>query len=282
MFGSIRTLKRSRFQTSVALLVGAAIVAAPATAQASPPAQSPAQRVVAELAAVPNLVGTTAGATLPAGQAVSIQLNGSAGTTSRVAGNLTVTPNALPYIDAAVKADAAGSSHIVVLKDSAASSNIAFTVTKAGTRLVADPLGGVTLVDEKGKYDSRISAPWAYDAKGRSLPTSFTVTGNVITQHINTYGASFPVVADPHWTWGYVTGTVYFNRSETEFIAAYENWLTIAGWFVPPPFDTLLAIYQLYLHYEAQYAESVGICVKIKSTGTIGTYGGSQGDGYCR
>jgi hypothetical protein len=271
----------------VALLVGAATVAAPGTAQASPPAQSPAQRVMAELSAVPNLLDATSGArtagtTVPTTRAASIQLNGSAGTTSQVASNLTVTPNALPHIDAAVKTDATGSSHLVVLKDSTASSNVAFTVTKAGTKLVADPLGGVTLIDAKGKYDSRITAPWAYDAQGRSLPTSFTVIGNVITQHINTHGAAFPVVADPKWTWGIITGTLYFNRSETQYIAAYENWLAIVGWFVPPPFDTLLAIYQLYLHYEAQYAESVGICVKIKSTGAIGTYGGSQGGGYCR
>jgi hypothetical protein len=51
---------------------------------------------------------------------------------------------------------------------------------------------------------------------------------------------------DAHYTWGVVTGTVYFNTST------------------------------------AALAIARGKCVKVKSTGVVGMYGGSQGDGYCR
>ncbi|MDI2130525.1 hypothetical protein [Yinghuangia seranimata] len=272
------------------VLAGLSIASAPSASASAraPSGQSPAQRVVTELAAIPDLLGgpsanpATSAATSAASSGVSIELNGAHGTTTRPSAGLTVTPDALPHVDAAVRTDATGTSHIVVLRDRKAPSSATFTVNKAGTHLVADPLGGVVLVGADGAVDSRISSPWAYDARGRSLPTSFVVSGNTITQHIDTRGAAYPVVADPHWKWGIVTGTLYFNRAETRYIAAYENWLTLAGWFVPAPFNFLLAIYQLYLHYEAQYAESVGICVKIKTNGSIGTYGGSQGDGYCR
>lgn len=42
-----------------------------------------------------------------------------------------------------------------------------------------------------------LAAPWAVDATGSLLPTSFTVDGQTLTQHVDTNGAVFPVVSDP-------------------------------------------------------------------------------------
>ncbi len=42
----------------------------------------------------------------------------------------------------------------------------------------------------------------------------------------------FPVIADPEFTWGYVSGTVYFTKSETASIA-YDGAVvidTLTGW----------------------------------------------------
>lgn len=46
-----------------------------------------------------------------------------------------------------------------------------------------------------------IKAPWALDANGKKLDTSYTLQGSIITQHVNTIGASYPVVADPSIQW---------------------------------------------------------------------------------
>lgn len=46
-----------------------------------------------------------------------------------------------------------------------------------------------------------LAAPWAVDANGKSLPTSYEVSGNVVRQIINTEGAAFPIVADPDLWW---------------------------------------------------------------------------------
>jgi hypothetical protein len=54
-----------------------------------------------------------------------------------------------------------------------------------------------------------IGAPWAVDAAGTSLPTSFEVRGSTLVQHVDTGGALFPVTADPTYFYrpcnGYVS-----------------------------------------------------------------------------
>ncbi|WJY71722.1 hypothetical protein [Corynebacterium auriscanis] len=47
-----------------------------------------------------------------------------------------------------------------------------------------------------------IDEPWAVDAKGKMLPTTYSIDGNKIIQRIDTKGASYPIVADPKVTWG--------------------------------------------------------------------------------
>jgi hypothetical protein len=88
--------------TSLAL-AGISIAAAPSASAQAPPGQSPAQRVVAELGAVPHLLSSTASANtgMPTASPVSIEPNGSRGTTTHPTGSLSVTPDALPHVDAA-------------------------------------------------------------------------------------------------------------------------------------------------------------------------------------
>lgn len=46
-----------------------------------------------------------------------------------------------------------------------------------------------------------IKAPWALDANGKKLQTFYTVKDSKITQHVDTDGAAYPVVADPTVQW---------------------------------------------------------------------------------
>ncbi|WP_284752809.1 hypothetical protein [Arthrobacter sp. efr-133-R2A-120] len=62
--------------------------------------------------------------------------------------------------------------------------------------------GGVQLRNQSARIVIPfISAPWALDSNGKKLPTSYTVNGSKITQHVNTNGAAYPIVADPSIQW---------------------------------------------------------------------------------
>ena len=147
--------------------------------------------------------------------------------------------------------------------------------------LQLDALGGV-LVIQNGKWVGRFSAPWAVDAVNRSLPTSYSITSNTITQTVDTTGAQFPVVADPHYTWGIITGTVYFNKTETAHAAVDSTFLAAIGYFAPPPFNVLLGLYSVYYSAVAANAVIDHKCLKVKSDTLAFEYSGTQGDGYCQ
>jgi hypothetical protein len=180
-------------------------------------------------------------------------------------------------------------SSIITLKNSKAPTDYAFQMNlPPGGHLVPTADGGYDLaIAIKGQdlVAGHIDTPWAKDAKGKTLPTSFSLSGGVLTQHVTTSGATFPVTADPHYTWGWVTGTVYLNRQETNqliFGAAITAIVAagFGGWGALPPGG--MAAY-------ANYVFNQNHCVKIKLVpiGALflyypGEYWGSQGDGYCR
>ncbi|MDM4722135.1 hypothetical protein QTQ03_22015 [Micromonospora sp. WMMA1363] len=60
--------------------------------------------------------------------------------------------------------------------------------------------GSIDMVTTDGAMVAgKINAPWAQDAAGRSLHTWYELNGSTVTQHIDTTGATFPVVADPDY-----------------------------------------------------------------------------------
>ncbi len=65
---------------------------------------------------------------------------------------------------------------------------------------------------------NRVEAPWATDALGRDLPTSFSVNGSILTQSVDLSNAEFPVVADPTFACKPICNA-YFNKAETRDIA---------------------------------------------------------------
>lgn len=70
----------------------------------------------------------------------------------------------------------------------------------AGNVLATTPDGGAQIVDEEGVVKVSFEPAWAKDATGKSIPTRYTVSGNVLTQivdHRETSDVTYPVVADP-------------------------------------------------------------------------------------
>lgn len=90
----------------------------------------------------------------------------------------------------------------------------------AGGEAVLLDDGSVALFSESGDPLGGFHVPWAYDANGKEVPTSFRIEGDTLIQSVDLSKATaFPVIADPdrgtEW-WGVWTR---FTRAETKNIA---------------------------------------------------------------
>ena len=184
----------------------------------------------------------------------------------------------------AVQATADGVRELFTIQNAAAPH--AFTIE---LRL---PTGAIMTPDGDGEFDIvtrrndsgptttlvHIAAPWAKDATGKLLPSSYTLDGTSLTQQVNTAGATYPVIADPQITWGWVTGTIYFNKAETKMAAASGAYAAFWASFVPG-WGTALRAYAATLTFAARLALATNQCLKIKLPVPMpGSYSG----GYCR
>ncbi|QNA77609.1 hypothetical protein C8250_042835 [Streptomyces sp. So13.3] len=73
-------------------------------------------------------------------------------------------------------------------------------------------------IELNGAVVGTIDAPWAKDANGVSVPTSYTLQGNHLIQTVNHAGAAYPVVADPHVSFGWWI-YVRFSKEEAKGVA---------------------------------------------------------------
>ena len=62
--------------------------------------------------------------------------------------------------------------------------------------------GSVLFVDEEGKGAGGIAPPWAIDADGNEVRTSYALDGDALIQTVEHEGAAYPVAADPLWFTG--------------------------------------------------------------------------------
>lgn len=86
----------------------------------------------------------------------------------------------------------------------------------AGAHLERDgTTGAISVFLNDGTWIAGISAPWARDASGRSLPTEYEIAGSQIIQHIDmsSEDVSFPVVADPWLGANLIDHTTWERRS---------------------------------------------------------------------
>ncbi|GAQ58065.1 hypothetical protein [Streptomyces acidiscabies] len=125
--------------------------------------------------------------------------------------------------------------------------------------------GGLAVFDATGKMLGGLETPWAKDANGVAVPTSYEVVGDTVTQTVTPGpGTAFPVVADPKWTWGIISGTVYFNKKETSHLAANAGFVGVLFAAAPPPFDVYGVVNAANISRVAWNADSDGECVEVK------------------
>lgn len=106
-----------------------------------------------------------------------------------------------------------------VSKSSAAPTVIKYrVVTDPSGTLALQPDGSVHVMNRDGLITSVIEAPWAIDAAGRSVTTSYTIAGSTLVQTIEhrAPGVTYPVTADPSVvSCSTFVACIKFNRSET-------------------------------------------------------------------
>ncbi|MFI9269779.1 hypothetical protein ACIGXM_03520 [Kitasatospora sp. NPDC052896] len=234
---------------------------------------------------VPSTAGGKIAVTAPNGTAVTLSMpatSNTAGVTTST--GTTVYPDAAQGADLAVQATTDGGARaLVTLKDASAANEQRFNLgLPAGVRLVAAG-GGYDLVQSVGDGGSlvlgHIDAPWAKDATGKSLATTYRLDGTTLVQTVETdKNTAYPVVADPKWTWGYISGTVYFNKHDTGHVAADSAFVAVAFAAAPPPFDVYGILNSANISRVAWNAQNDNKCVEVKVP-TFQAY--EYSGGYC-
>lgn len=160
-------------------------------------------RVPGEGVSVPPDAAGTVKARTAEGGSVSISLPQTKNVPGTKAGKgTTVYPGAAPSTDLAVQPTPEGGVRaLAVLKDKTAPSEQRYTLALPnGAVLVKTDTGAVVAVAQDGKALGAFDAPWAKDANGKPVPTSYRIDGSTLVQSVRTTDSTaFPVVADPKW-----------------------------------------------------------------------------------
>lgn len=130
---------------------------------------------------------------------------------------------------------ASGMQTLVAISGNTAPTQFDFSIPlPPGTHYRVNADGSAEIVSAQGLVIGTLAKPWAKDAKGNSVPTSYTFKGDTIVQTVAHQGAVYPVVADPSVSWNWWGYQVRFTKSETKIIAwgvtavgAYFGW---TGW----------------------------------------------------
>ena len=134
-----------------------------------------------------------------------------------------------------------------------------------GHKLRAVEDGRVVVVDGDDVVVAIIEAPWAFDAQGNAVTVSYAASDNVLTLNVaHDDSTVYPMLADPVFTWGYISGTAYFDRQETRNIAI--TGIVPASIFVlAGPWGWVLALYTVEMVAWAVTARlQEGTCLKTK------------------
>lgn len=237
----------------------------------------------------PDKATGTVNAAAGDGASVGLTLPGAKGVEGVKAGAGTVV-----YRDAATATDIAvqpttdgGARTLVTLKDGRAAESHRFRLhLPQGMGITEDGQGGfeINRVSGEGVHVpvGAVDAPWAKDANGRDVPTRYRLDGDDIVQTVETdAGTAFPVVADPKMTWGIVTGTAYFNKSETRKIADNGALSGVVSGFLPPGLNIYWGAHAAVITTTAVKAKNAKQCIKIKFAAGIFIPGQYSG-GYCK
>ncbi|MGV9382292.1 hypothetical protein ACWDRB_41225 [Nonomuraea sp. NPDC003707] len=96
-----------------------------------------------------------------------------------------------------------------------------------GSMLEVEEDDGTVLIYNNDFYLAEIDLPWAKDANGNPVPTSYRVEGMTLIQTVEHAGAAYPVVADPalklQCEWWKAMCRVIFSKKLTSQI--HSSWL---------------------------------------------------------
>lgn len=91
-----------------------------------------------------------------------------------------------------------GIRQVVSIKNSEAPKAYQFPIELArGYNMKINTRGGVDIINNSGQIESGILPPWAKDSEGKDIKTWYTLDENILTQHIDTTNAVYPILADP-------------------------------------------------------------------------------------
>ncbi len=205
--------------SATALVSAGALLAACAPAAFADSDQTPSQAAARSAVAVERTTGTadiapgTAG-TVPAtaagvitssaddGSTIGITLPASGKARGVATGNGTVVyPDADGSSALAVQRTTGGGVRaLAVISDASAPKEYRYGLDlPAGATLQQQEDGSVTVMKE-GEALGAFQAPWAKDANGTAVPTSYRVQDGALVQSVAfDAGTAFPVVADPTW-----------------------------------------------------------------------------------
>ncbi|WP_419998080.1 DUF2599 domain-containing protein [Streptomyces boninensis] len=160
-------------------------------------------------------------------------------------------PDALPHTDLAVQPMERSARVQTVLKSAAAPTEFTYPVeVPDGGRLTKGKDGSVAVLDARGAPVGAIEAPWAKDADGRAVPTTYRIEGEKLIQTVRHQGAAHPVVADPwmgqdliqdaKWVWVHAVQKYTLQITPTNFMKGQPSdyFIAQAAW------EELLAKYQ--------------------------------------
>jgi hypothetical protein len=118
---------------------------------------------------------------------------------------------------------------LVTMNNRRAPANYDFPLTlPAGAELLPDGRGGFDIVLVPAKSPligiGHVAAPWASDAQGKPVATSYTLRGHTISQRIEVNAhTAYPVVADPSIGVGWYI-YVKYSKSEVASVAQKSWW----------------------------------------------------------
>lgn len=131
-------------------------------------------------------------------------------------------------VSLAVQALDDGARLLVVIEEAGAllSYDFAFDIPE-DVDLVLREDGGVDLLASDGWFAGSGDVPWAFDADGRAVPTSYLIEGDVVTQVVEHADGdyAYPVVADPSISLGWY---IYVRYSKSE-IQRYWSGTDVAN-----------------------------------------------------
>jgi len=142
------------------------------------------------------------------------------GANARTIGRTTMFTNGLGMsVDAAVQRTNAGVRMISVIRSANAPTSYRYPLQlPRGATLHRQASGVIIIDDAAGRALGAIRAPWAIDARGTRVTTSFEVRGHTLVQNVAHRGAVYPVVADPSIDFGLTSATLTLNAKDQRIL----------------------------------------------------------------